>query len=166
MEKCEIERKYIIKMPDLSIIKMKEGYTESEILQIYLKSEAETHRIRRRCYEGRTEYTETKKVRIDKLSCTEKEREIDSFEFDALSEMKDTDRREIIKKRCTFNYLGKTFEIDVYPQWKNTAIMECELKSREEKINMPPFIFVICEVTGNAAYSNAAMAKSFPCEIV
>ena len=48
----EIERKYIIKMPPLDLLRSQPEHTESDILQIYLTHEAgETHRIRRRQYE-------------------------------------------------------------------------------------------------------------------
>ena len=63
----EIERKYIIKMPDFSLLESQEGYTKSDILQIYLSSEnGETHRIRRRTYADKTICTETKKYVLTK----------------------------------------------------------------------------------------------------
>ena len=73
----EIERKYIIKKPDFSSILAINGSTESHILQIYLPSESGvTHRIRCRTYKDKTLCYETKKIRIDGMSCTEIESEI------------------------------------------------------------------------------------------
>lgn len=161
----EIERKYIIKMPDLDEICAQASHTESRILQIYLPSEqGETRRIRRREYPDRTLYIETKKLRIDGMSSREIEREIGKEEFDrlALSPLEGTE--PIRKTRHTFDYLGQIFEIDIYPQWRSTAIMETELDSRERVVEMPPFIDIVREVTGNKAYSNASMSKSFPDE--
>lgn len=159
----EIERKYIIKLPDLSILRAQMGYTESDIVQIYLSSESGiTHRIRSRRYGDKTVYTETKKTRIDKMSVYEDEREISEKEFSVLSKSIDTATKPIVKKRVTFDYLGTTVEIDIYPDWQSCAILETELASRDVSVALPEYIEIVKEVTGDYRYSNAAMAKSFP----
>ena len=161
----EIERKYIIKIPDMEVLREVEEFTESEILQIYLNSPSSvTHRIRRRGFSSGIVYTETKKRRIDKMSAVEEEREISENEFNLLSENIKTGTTPIKKKRYTFLYNGKVFELDVYPEWKSTCILETELSSREEKVDFPSCIAVLEEVTGNPAYSNAGMARLFPRE--
>ena len=165
--KCdiEIERKYIIKMPNIDILSKQEEYTESRMIQIYLPADkGQTHRIRKRLYQGKTVCTETKKVRIDKISSTEIEREISESEFSTLSRLILEDTRPINKARYTFVYKGQLFEIDVYPEWSKTAIMETELPSAECKAEMPPFIEIIKEVTGEKSYSNRGMAEAFPKE--
>ena len=161
----EIERKYIIKMPDLSVLSSQNDYTVSEILQIYLPSEqGETRRVRRRASKDRTLYIETKKLRIDGMSSEEIERELTEGEFDLLASSPLAGTSPIIKARHTFIFEGQLFEIDIYPQWKSTAIMETELQARDTKIEMPPFIEIVREVTGVKGYSNAAMSRSFPPE--
>ena len=42
--------------------------------------------------------------------------------------------------------------------------MEIELEKREESVEIPDFIEIIRDVTGDKAYSNAAMARAFPTE--
>lgn len=161
----ETERKYIIKLPDFSTLGRAAEYTSSEITQIYLTSEQGiTHRIRARKYPERTVYTETKKVRISALSAVEEEREISEAEFTALSKNIKIGTNPVRKTRHTFVYEGQLFEIDVYPSWKCTAIMETELDDPEKKVKMPPFIRIVREVTGNKRYSNAAMSCIFPKE--
>ncbi len=161
----EIEKKYIISLPDESTIQGMDEYTKSEIVQIYLDLPVGvTHRIRSREKSGKITYTETKKVRIDKMSSFEDEHEISSEEFLALSEKQDKNTAPIHKVRHTFVYLGQLFEIDVYPEWKNTAILETELDSREKEVVFPDFIKIIREVTGDKRYSNAGMSRSFPKE--
>ncbi len=161
----EIERKYIIKMPDIDCIRGSEGFSESEILQIYINSESSvTRRIRRRVFPYGTVYTETKKRRIDKMSAVEEEREISENEFNLLCESIKQGTVPIKKTRYTFSYHGKVFEIDVYPEWKSTCILETELSARDEKVDFPSFILILEEVTGNPAYSNAGMARLFPQE--
>lgn len=163
----EIERKYIIEMPDLDRIRATEGGTYSRITQTYLSAPSGvTHRVRRREYEGRTVCTETRKVRIDRISVYEDERELDAEEYARLLALADPLRTPISKERYTLPSGGLTVEIDVYPQWTRTAVMEIELPSRETEPPIPPFIKVIREVTGEREYSNAAMSLSFPKEIV
>ena len=163
----EIERKYIIKIPDVEKMRAEEKYSPSEILQIYLSSpRGVTHRIRKRETGGAAVYTETKKIRIDKMSCHEDEREISEREFLALSKNIREGTQPIKKTRHVFIYEGHAFEVDVYPAWKSSCILETELASAGETVNFPDFIEVISEVTGNPAYTNYAMSKSFPEEII
>ena len=163
----EIERKYIIRKPSPSLFSGEEGYTESRIVQIYLDSESGvTHRIRSRKYESRTEYTETKKTRVDSMSSLEEEREISEAEFISLSKKIKSGTLPVMKTRYTFLYKGVTVEIDVYPAWERSAILETELETREAAAELPSFIEIIREVTGDKRYSNAAMAASFPEEII
>ena len=161
----EIERKYIIKLPEISVLKEQQSYTTSDILQIYLPSEqGETRRVRRRAYPDRTLFIETKKFRVDAMSSREIEREICEDEFLSLAENPLPKTNPVSKTRHTFVFLGQLFEIDVYPQWTSTAIMETELSSRDTEVKMPPFLEIIREVTGNKAYSNASMSRAFPDE--
>ena len=165
ISQVEIERKYIIKIPNIDVLKTQSNYSSSEILQIYLPSKAgETRRVRRRTYNDKTLYIETKKIRIDNMSSTEIERELSLSEFSALADEIKEGTIPIEKVRHTFIYENQLFEIDVFPQWTTTAIMETELESREKQVNIPAFLEIVREVTGDKAYSNAAMSRSFPNE--
>ena len=161
----EIERKYIIKMPKISDMEKMCGYSADEITQIYLESEVgETRRIRKRSSSLGIVYTETRKIRIDKMSAIEKEREISEVEFSILERQIADGTAPIKKVRHSFEEGGQIFEIDVYPEWKNTAIMETELPTRETAVEIPSIIEIVEEVTGKREYSNAAMSRSFPKE--
>ena len=162
----EIERKFIIERPSLELLSTLDGYTESDIVQTYLSSEMRvTHRIRARSFGGVTVYTETKKTRVDKLSAIEEEREIDKVEYERLALLIAEGTRPIIKKRITLPHGDWLLEIDIYPEWTRTAILEVELASREEKPTFPDFIRVLTEVTGDKRYSNAGMSRAFPEEL-
>lgn len=164
-QQIEIERKYIIEKPQISNLRKMKGFSESEIEQIYLNSEPNvTRRVRKRVFGDTVQYTETVKERIDKISAVEREREIAENEYCLLSAQIAEGTVPIIKKRITFEFGSQVFEIDVYPAWKGTAIMETELKSREQTVDMPDFIKIVREVTGDKAYSNASMSKKFPSE--
>ena len=163
----EIERKYIISMPDALEMAAYPSYTVSRITQTYIESaEDVTHRVRERVFSDHTQYTETKKIRIDRMSTHELEREIGFDEYSELLTHIKAGTAPVRKIRHTFEYLGKTIEIDVYPTWQRTAIMETELEDREEIVEFPDFIKIIREVTGDRRYSNAAMSRSFPMEVV
>ena len=163
----EIERKYIIRIPDLKALEAQEGYTVSKIFQTYLESEPSvTRRVRRRIYDDRTVYTETKKVRIDEISSYEDEREVSENEYMHLLCRKIPGTKTLTKVRHTFVYRGQTFEVDIYPNWQKSCIMETELSSRATETALPPFITVIREVSGDKKYSNAAMSREFPDELV
>ena len=167
MEKhgVEIERKYIIMKPSVAAMSTCEGYTASEIEQIYLTSEdGITRRIRKRVTDGVARYYLTQKRRIDRMSSDEYEREISPGEYCRLRSERDPATRPIYKTRHAFFVGGQSFEVDVYPEWSATAIMETELDGRDTEVEMPEFIRVVREVTGVRGYSNAAMSRSFPGE--
>ena len=54
--------------------------------------------------------------------------------------------------------------MDVYPFWSDRAVLEVELESEDEAFDIPPFISVIKEVTGDKRYSNKALAKEIVTE--
>ncbi len=163
----EIERKYIIEMPDTEVLLKQKSHTSSHIIQTYLISEqGETRRVRRRDFGDTIRYIETVKRRIDGMSSTEIERELSEGEYISLLAEQLDGTRPVIKTRHTFDYLGQIFEIDIYPDWQRTAVMETELPDRDTAVEMPPFINIIKEVTGEKEYSNASMSRSFPKEIL
>ena len=163
----ETECKLIIEKPNPDTVRSMEDYTESRITQIYLKSENTTHRVRRREYsDGRVVYTENKKVRISRMSSTEYEREISEEEYTALAQNIEIGAAPLFKTRRTFTYEDKTVELDYYDQWEKTCVMEIELLCESETVEFPPFIKVLCDVTGKREYSNHSMAHAFPEEII
>ena len=166
MKKIETERKFIIQIPDAVALAAQADYTESEITQIYLEDEECTHRIRKRCYGSVTEFTENTKRRISTLSCIENERTIDEAEFLLLSKKIQHGTAPLFKTRRTFSYDGKTVELDFYPQWQKSCVMEIELESERAELKLPDFIKIVREVTGERAYSNHSMAHKFPCELI
>ena len=164
-ENIEIERKYIIKMPDVARLETLDAYSHSDILQTYLVSDdGTTERVRRRAYDGAVRYYHTVKRRIDAMSCIEEEREICEREYGELLRRADTSAVPIEKTRYTFAYQGLTVEIDRYARWDNIAVLEVELPSRDFKLELPDFISVLFEATGDFRFSNASLSKLFPSE--
>ena len=163
----EIERKYVILKPDFAALEREYEVGASEIWQTYLTSDAGvTRRVRKRVYSDRISYTLTEKRRIDAISSHENEREIPENEYEALlNEIRDG-THTLRKTRRVICVGGVDFEIDEYPEWERTCIMETELKSRDERVVMPDFVRIIAEVSGVKAYTNASMAAHFPKELV
>ena len=156
----EIERKYIIAIPTLSDMQRMEGYRVSDIEQIYLETSLVTHRIRRREYAEGCVYTETVKRRLDSMSAEESEREISAEEYDRLKAKIAHGCHPVRKTRHEFVFEGQLFEIDVYPFWRESCIMETELETKLDTPRLPPFIRIVREVTGDRRYSNASLSHT------
>ena len=71
----------------------------------------------------------------------------------------DTSMHQIRKTRYCLTYRSQYFEIDIYPFWKDRAIVEIELLSEREQIQIPKFIKVIKEVTDDNSYKNVSLAR-------
>lgn len=163
----ETERKYIILMPDESLLHSLGRCTESEITQIYLSDDSgATHRVRRREYADKISYTENIKRRVSTMSVVEEEGEISEQRFFELTKSIAPGTCPVYKKRIAVEYCGRTLEIDIYDRWKRTAVLEIELESEDEAPAIPKAITVIREVTGDKRYSNHSMAHGFPEEII
>lgn len=162
----EIERKYLIRMPDLSVLSMISGCTVSEIEQTYLPDPAPgvTERIRLRRYPDRVEYTHTVKIRLSSAEAREDEEEIGEQNYHALFLRRDPALHTICKTRYAFTRDGQPYEVDVYPFWKRVAVLETELSDAGVSAPIPPFLSLIREVTGDRSYSNRALARRIPPE--
>ena len=131
-----------------------------EIIQTYLVSTPnEEVRIRQRGQNGQFSYTKTTKRKVDNVKRIETETRISSDEYLSLMLNSITNQQQVRKTRYCLLYKNQYFEIDIYPLWKDRAIMEIELRDENQKIDFPKFINVIKEVTGDEAYYNKNLAK-------
>ena len=162
----EIERKYVIVMPDTDTLRSQSGYTVSEIEQTYLLRPAPhiNARVRKRGREGAWTYTHTEKTRLSDLSRIENEREISEEEYRALLQQADPERHVIRKIRWVLPWHGQDFEIDVYPFWQRQAVMEIELEEESQAVELPPQIIILREVTDDDRYLNSALSVHIPPE--
>lgn len=162
----EIERKYLIRMPDVRALAAMAGCELWEIRQTYLLGcgKGYTHRLRRMRVNGRLVYIENEKRRVNQLRCEENEREISREEYEELMLRADPELRSIEKRRYRIPYGGHTMEIDVYDFWSDRATLEVELSGEDEALTLPPWLDVVRELTGEAAYKNYALAREVPME--
>lgn len=163
MENLEIERKYLIRMPARALLA---SLPFSDIEQVYLLSpDGERARVRRRVYgDGRTELTHTAKKRLSELSRAETEEEIGEEEFERYLTSADPACRPLRKRRFLLEYKDQLFEIDCFPFWTDRALMEIELRSEAQPIELPPAIRIVREVTFDKRYSNHAISREIPRE--
>lgn len=155
----EIERKYLVRMPELPI---HGTVSVTDIAQTYLiAADGASERVRARG--GR--YYHTIKYRVSGIKAEERETEITRSEYETLLNRKDPACAEIKKTRHVFEYMGQIFELDIFPFWKKQAMMEIEIESESTLVTLPPFLDIICEVTDDHNYKNHTMAKSVPNEM-
>ena len=68
------------------------------------------------------------------------------------------------KTRWCMLYAGRVLEIDVYPFWEHTAVLEIELPDEGAPVSIPPQIRVLREVTADRRLKNAVLAQRIPDE--
>lgn len=160
----EIERKLLVEMPDVEVLKKQSGYNASFIEQIYISLESNGEyvgdRIRKREYEFATKYYRTHKEDITKMSRLEIENEISAEEYNRLAVHRVEDSCIIRKVRHCFNYMNQLVEVDIYDFWSDKAVVEVEIEDEQQKVVLPDFIRVIEDVTMDKSYSNYSLSLS------
>lgn len=161
MRKLEIERKFLIKMPDEALLKKSGNIRILKISQTYT---TEGSRIRRVEEVGKITYIKTVKKHISDLVRLETEEEITLQEYEALLKLKQPDTITLNKTRYVYPYKNKNIEIDIFPFWQKQAFCEVELESEKDTFELPEFIEVIREITSDKAFRNYALSKNIPKE--
>ena len=139
----EIERKFLIEMPDLNWIVENTECKIAYIVQTYLgKNESGFgNRVRRMKIDNEVKYYHTAKKSVSGITRIEIEKEISKAEYE-----------RFLEKKSKVISLKKTRYI---------AIMEVELKNEKQKFDIPDFIKIIGEVTNNMDYTNQSLAKKY-----
>ena len=158
----EIEKKLLIRMPDLEWIKQNTNCKIAKISQTYLgrAKNGYGNRVRRMTINGKTKFYHTSKKSISDMTRIELEKEITQNEYNAYL-LKRVKGKTLYKTRYIVYMNNLKYEIDVYPFWHETAILEIELKDEKQKYEIPDFIEVIGDVTGNIDYSNSSLARKY-----
>lgn len=156
----EIERKFLIKMPDIAILEQQPLYMRIEMEQAYLKNQGENEgmRIRKSTLNGKTSYKKTYKKSITSVTRIEIEDDISEQTWKDLLFDADPDSTPIKKVRHCFMFSNQLFELDIYPFWDDRATLELEMSSEDQQISLPPFIEVIKEVTDDNRYKNRSLS--------
>ena len=156
----ETKRKYLIRYPDTGELERRPNCQRVEGLQAYLKREipGEMVRIRQCGCEGHYLYDKARKRMIDGKRIEMLER-LSKNEYLELLMQADPDCQPIRKQRYCLSENGLYFNIDIYPQWPDQALMETELYGGEDEVVFPERISVIREVTGEEKFTNPAIAR-------
>ena len=157
----ETKRKYLIARPDPAMLDSRPNCQRVEITQAYLRSEipGETIRIRQRGRDGSYVYFKTRKRNVDGRRIEMEER-LTRHEFRDLMMQADPAYRTIRKDRWCLSENGLYYNIDLYPQWDDRALLEVELYSAGDEVRFPEGIDVIREVTGEKEFTNPYIARN------
>lgn len=165
-EPYEVERKFLIAMPDLKKLEQMSNCSKVEIMQTYLLTSDENVelRVRQRGQDGSYIYVKTEKTTVAKGKRIETEGRITKDEYVSLLMNADTSLRQIRKNRYCLTENNLYFEIDVYPFWRHQAILQVQLSNCNQRTSFPPYLRILREVTHENAYKNRSMAKQIPPE--
>ena len=159
---CEIERKYLIRYPDIKKLQAQKGVEQWEIVQIYLtvSGPGETRRIRQVVSGGEIKYYKTFKKHLTELTNEEDEGEIDQLEYIHLCQEQQPGCKPVGKTRYRIPYEGHILEFDIYPFWDDRAILEIELEHENEGAAIPDYVQIIRDVSADPAYKNRSLAEN------
>lgn len=163
----EIERKYLIRMPDEAFLATVQGAYVANITQTYLVPAIprQTERVRKSEKGGKTVYTHTVKISAKNIVRYEEENAISEEQYNEYLKRADKELSPIVKRRWKIPMeKGLYAEIDIYPFWKKQAICEVETETVEQTYTLPDFIEVIREVSEDKDYTNRSMAFFAPLE--
>ena len=164
--KLEIERRFLIERPDVDLLVSRYGAEVCEIEQTYLTAPLgySSERVRRTVGRTGTVYTHTRKRRIAEAAAVEEEETLDGDGYLSLLCRADPARSVLRKCRVTFHIGTQCYEIDLYPFFTRTAVLETELGSADDALTFPPELVILREITGIPSLSNHALARRIPSE--
>lgn len=152
----EMERKFLV----VSVGEIPCSRT-CEIYQTYIiLPDGEKSRIRARGENGSFLYFQTTKEDISDVCRKEEERRLTRDEYLELLTLADPQKRTIHKLRTCFAYHNQYFELDTFlaPSLQD-MLLETELSSEEQRVDLPPFVKIVADVTAEKKYHNSQIAK-------
>lgn len=122
-------------------------------------------RVRKRGRDNSFVYTHTIKRRQGGGRAAELDRMITPAEHLMALERRDPNCAPVLKTRTCFVWKGNYFELDRYTSWTpegggHLTVLEVELEDPKANIELPPFVKIEREVTGEGAFSNKEIARS------
>ncbi len=157
----ETERKFLLANPP-SAATLFENAISIRVRQTYLDDDAHT-RIRLRTQDGEgIIYYKTQKIPKSEMSSIEHEHQINEMEYLELLDKADQDLEEIRKVRHHFVYKNQHFELDEFvapKRLKGLWLLEIELTTEQDPVELPPWLGPVTEVTSDKHYKNRKLAK-------
>lgn len=164
-EGTPVERfnKYLIEVNDdvLERISQEANYSTSHIIQHYLKSEnGYERRIRSREKEDGTMYTYSEANYLSTNERIKRDKVLSEREYKDYFHQVDPDLNVIDKMRYSFINNDLFFKLDVFDFDKTKGVLSVDHPIDERKVEIPDYITVIKDVTGDLNYKNYFLAKS------
>ena len=153
----EIERKFLVEMPDLERLEKLPGCRRVEIEQAYLPTtNDEKLRIRKWVEDGQAIYYKTRRRRVNGRRLEVEER---LTQRSYMEMMEEAGALQLLRKtRYSIPYQGQQFQLNVYPFWTDQAIVKIELNEEDAQVQLPPELTLIREVTGEREYKDYTLA--------
>jgi len=155
----EIERKYRLAQPPPPDVLAAHGARCFRLEQIYLLDSPPGRRIRRiEAPDGTMSHRLTRKRHLRDLVREELESEIDAAEYQRLVAEADPARRTIRKTRYVAAHGTQQLEIDVFDEPAGLVLVEVELASEAEAVELPGWLGEARDVSTDPRYANANLA--------
>ncbi len=159
---AEIERKFLIAMPDLQAVEKLPGCRRVEIEQVYLPTVNEERlRIRKWVEDGQAIYYKTRRRHVNGRRIEVEER-LTQRSYKEMLEEAGKDVQPLRKTRYTIPYEGQHFRLDCYPFWQDQAVVKIELNEEHGQVRLPPELTLIREVTGEREFKDYSLAALMP----
>jgi CYTH domain-containing protein len=175
----EIERKFRLRAAPAPEVLAVHGAVAKRIEQVYLRRDrpaattsgpsdatrpADANdgvgRVRRtELPDGSVSYRSNSKRRVGAFAFDEHEEAIGPSEWTAALERADPDRRPVRKTRHVVPHGAQELEIDVFEDPAGLVVVEVELRSEDEAVELPGWLGEWREVTGDHRYFNASLAR-------
>jgi adenylate cyclase len=164
----EIERRYrLAGAPSVADLAA-HGASPYRMEQVYLRTPARTEpadqpggvRVRRiEDRDGRVTYRLTRKRHLRDLVREEIEVTIDAAEYARRLRDADPERRPIRKTRHVVPHGSQQLEIDVFEDPAGLVLVEVELRSEDEAVELPAWLGAHRDVSADPRYANASLAR-------
>lgn len=153
-------RRCLISMPDIELLERLPNCRRVDISQTFLSCPPGREiRVSRRRLDGIcTLYNSNEKTISPGGSLIETEKRLTRDEYLALLASADPKLKPIRKSRYYLSENNVYFEIDVYPFWQDKAILEIDLKSPDEQVEIPEFLHILSDVTHDRSYDYRTLA--------
>lgn len=158
--KPEIERRYLIRMPDRKDLQSGADIRALQFEQTYLRDrENVSRRVRRIVENDALSYILTEKRPIDPITRLESETPLAEEEYRHLLLSADPDCATICKTRYVLKEGKYCYEIDVYPFSEAFAVLEIELEQATDIPPIPSSFHILADVSEDRRFSNHNLAR-------
>ena len=157
-DKAYVEKKYLISMPDVEQLMKNKQCRKVHVKQHYIIDETRQEKekiVLRRENNKNFYYKVVKKNKVKYSNSITADKYINKLE--------DENKKfyHIHKDRYYYIFDSRCIKIDVFPFWKDKAILEVDVLNNRENIKFPKFVHIIEDVTDNEAYKNYYLAEEY-----